>query len=184
MNWIARVFNDNGFSIIPNSGGGDCFYYVMEQATSLPAHSLKRLVSNQVTLEEFEIKQSLVQSAKVNYAKTGKLEYLNDIVHYGWVSRIPNLTQYKKMLEKPGVWSDGETIARMEQILQCRILLLCRKRKGFIYPTISTVTNPKFYVIVHYIGSLHFELVTYEGNKFFSSSDLPHAIKCLISQEN
>ena len=179
MNWIAQLFQDYSFSIIPNQGGGDCLFHVLSQATGIKMEDLKYIVAADATQEEFNVKKSMYESATKEYTKTGNRDYLIDILNYKWLENVTNLYQYQKLLATHGTWGDGESVDHLERILNCRILLLSRESSQIVYNTASPVKRPKYYVLVNYIDSTHFELISFKGFRCFTRADLPFVIKII-----
>ncbi len=182
-NWIARLFGDDSFVIVPSDADGNCFFHVLSQATGMSMEWIKRIVSSETTEEEFEIKMYMYLSAKELYRETRREEYLRDVLDYGWLENVRTLDQYRSVLAFHGgiCWADGESVTRLERILKCRIVLLSRTAPNVIHPHAGSVEEPRFYVLVNYMdASHHFELVTFHGRKFFRDENLPRVIKTLL----
>lgn len=177
FNWIAKLFRDHRFQIIPNSGGGDCLFHTMSQATGIRINDLKDFVASRVTPEEFRIKKSMYESAKEQFRKSRDISYYHDINDYYWIERVKNIKQYREELKKRGLWADGESVGRLEEIFQCRILLLSQSSPTVVYNTGSCIKNPKFYVMINYINAKHFELILYNGYRCFLKKDLPFVVQ-------
>ena len=174
--WLGR-----DYAIVPNRGGGDCLFHVMSQATGLSMMQLKRAASGLASREEFQIKRQLYEDAKREWVRTRRSCYLDDILSYGWMEGIGTLAQYRRELARPGRWSDGESIGRLEHLLRCRILLLCARSPTGTYPRPKSAgALPRFYVMVNYINDRHFELITWKGYRCFALRDLPSAIRQLF----
>ncbi len=164
-NWIAFVLQDPDYRIIPNVGGGDCLFRVVSQATGISHKDLRALAASCVTQEEFEVKKALSRCKE-----------------YQWMIGITQLSEYKKMLMYENVWGDGESVEHLQDVLDCKLLILSQKSENLVYRTVSLKKKAKFYILVNYIESSHFELVTWRGKKWFYGNDVPIVIKLIFGK--
>lgn len=169
------VTDDALFRVLRNPGGGDCLFHVLHQATGTSVANLKLSVAARATSEEFRVKKAMYESAKRGATDPHPdPEYVRDYLDYAWMEGIRTLRDYRDALARRGTWGDGESLQHLEDILNCRLLVL----RDLVdpYPIPSSVKLPRFYVLIHYDSeAAHFELITYAGRGMLVA--VPDAIK-------
>jgi hypothetical protein len=185
-NWIAHHFQDSRFVLHRNKGGGDCLFYSISQATGYPVNILRRIASQMATIEEFHVKRNMYISAIEQLSKIDirdnsivRRQLLDDVTTYGWLKNVHTLEEYKKCLEKTGIWGDSESIDKLQKVLGVSFLILSHHQfvngsENCAYVMSSDSQLPQNgYIMLAYYDGAHFELVTFAGKGIRKRNEWP-----------
>ncbi len=184
-NWIATFFDDNGFSMMPNRGAADCFFFTVQQSLELagegtiPVKTLRKQVADQTTAVMFD---TYLES--FNAAEGTELE-----MEFRFMENVSTLAELRKTMLSCDFWANDQAILLMEQILNIKVIILDKGRhdedpKKTIQCALKVnmpTFNPTRYMIVSLTGAgtggAHYELVLYHDRGTFTYDQLPSAIK-------
>jgi hypothetical protein len=191
---ISSVINcGKQFATIPNSGGGDCLFYSVSQATGVPVSKLKSTIAMMATDEEFRVKKSMWAYAKNDIPGLGERinectdpvertklvalyrDYMDDVSVYSWLSNVENIEDYRRSVSSRGVWGDADALNRLAIALRAVFLVIDVDRVALYKTEIGTNHNTILpHIIIAYYSAGHFELVEEATTKrrVFSASEL------------
>jgi predicted NAD-dependent protein-ADP-ribosyltransferase YbiA (DUF1768 family) len=111
--WIENFFKNNNYNILPNDGGGDCFFYVVRDAFRQIGHNttvpkLRALLAKELTDDVYQEQRNLY------------LGFLNEIHEYdNDITEIQKTnTEYKKRMKKLEDKNDKERLIEEAKKLQ------------------------------------------------------------------
>lgn len=199
--WVAGVFGDDNFQVVPNPGGGDCLFYAVGQAVGQNVLALRNRVASQATEEEYRVKKALYHSAlqdlpkvqarigSVSGRERQKLELVardlaSDISVYRWLASVGSLGEYRAALARRGNWGDAEAIGHLEAALGVKLLILSKCGRGaYVNTFVPEGFAPSRYIMIAYDNGRHYELVRYGGVGVFTAETLPPAVRALFDRE-
>lgn len=149
---VDKVFGSKGgYRRLKNPGQGDCLYHSIRQATGRSIKSLRKMVADNITKEQFELKKAA-----------------------GDIGRLVTFDLYKKWVKETcRIWGDDLAVGILERKLGIRFLILWRERNMPYCRAQGQAFKPKKYIIIAYHDQTHYELVSYKGKRLLSRADLP-----------
>ena len=122
--WIENFFKNNNYNIVPNDGGGDCFFYVVRDAfrqigqnTTVP--KLRAALAKELTDDVYQEQRNLY------------LGFQNEIREYETdIAEIKKTnTEYKKRMKKLDDKNDEERLIKETKKLEDEYKKVFKKRK-------------------------------------------------------
>lgn len=109
------------------------------------------------------------------------------IVDFNYMKHITTLDEFRQYVRTSACWADAWSIDILEQELAMKFIIFkdSRDKDDIIQCSntpkdISTVRNPKHYILVEFFGENHYRLVSYRGHKIFAFSEISFDVKMLI----
>lgn len=192
--------------ILPNLGGGHCFFYALAQAMSnvlvnanepLNDHvlRLRKMVADGINDDMFTQYKFLLEHAENEYAaivkRNPKLAPMvsQELARYGFVKSCKTLGDARRVILTSDYWADEMAISILQKVLGIGILTVSPMHDKYdgtltlnVVDVADTLRNAKKYVIM-YMNNSHYELIGIKGNLMWSFSTLPNSLKRLLQQQ-
>ena len=183
----------------PNSGGGDCFFICLEQATGHSAYSQRVLLSSAMTAEDLEVYQAIrtqcaaelssAISDQANGVPISEIRIERDRIVIEEMEFCRNATDVISLRMdalKRNYWTDPIEIEILQLSLSAKVIVL-RSQGGREYEIAHDVLPdgvanfaPDAFVVARYGGS-HYELsVDSGGKKSPQYAELPGHIRARL----
>lgn len=180
-NWFALFCNNSDYDIIPNIGGGDCFFITLSQSLRRSVRELRDMVAMRTTQHNYTQLRDMYMEAARNQNK----DVMQDL---GYMCTIHSTEGLRSFMRTSDYWADEYAIDHVEQHYRVKIMILDKRaayagRNPARFQLVSTPFKPRYYVILSYDGK-HYELVTYRGQALFRISDLPAQVYMLFNDKN
>ena len=121
-------------------------------------------------------------------------KYANENVNeFSFMKGINNLNKLKNLIkkEKSAFWADSYAIQKLEILLNTKFIILSNKlyEQGKydeviqcpdMVPDIvekNKIFNPKYYILLDYVGNIHYRVVEYKDKLMLRFHDIPYSIK-------
>ena len=176
-----NVLNKNGYKIIPNSGGGDCFFHSVAEAFASSSNTAISRYNTNERLREF-LANNITNDAFDNRKIMCDVEDGNLLAECTGMNNVHNLYDFKKYIKSSIYWGDELAITIIEKKLNVKFIIF-RKEDKNIALSLSEVTNPQYYILLWLTGrdARHYELLSHKNIKIFTFSTLPIDIKLFIA---
>ena len=111
---------------------------------------------------------------------------------YMFMKGITTLEAFKAIIKTKDYWADSWVIQMLEKELNIKFIILSQEyyRSGDIGNVIQCGDmineeilndegnyNPRYYIIINYVGNIHYQLIKYKNKSIFKYSELPFEIK-------
>ena len=130
------------------------------------------------------IKRLLVDN---QYAKS-------NLVEFNFMKGVNNLNKLKEIVKTSEYWADSYAIKELEMLLNVKFIILSKQNydkgdyeKVLLCPDMVPKEvekkgsfKPKYYIILEYVGNIHYRIVEYKEKKILRFHEIPYKIKDLI----
>lgn len=110
---------------------------------------------------------------------------------FGYMNGVTSINDMKRVVQTPVYWADAWAISMLEKELNVKLILLSSVayKAGQIHNVITcgvsidaTQFTPDYYIITDYSGN-HYELITYNGKRAFTFTELPPVLVQNIARD-
>jgi predicted NAD-dependent protein-ADP-ribosyltransferase YbiA (DUF1768 family) len=116
------------------------------------------------------------------------------ITEFNFMKNIHSVDDLKKIIKTCEFWGDTWAISTLERILNIKLIIFSSEawEQGDIANVLQCghlndpileengVFEPQYYIMLDYTGN-HYKLITYRHHKIFTFSEIPYAVKFLIT---
>jgi len=140
--------------------------------------------------EHIRLKKGLIQLTEERKATEGLYK------EYQFLKGIDTIEAYHLLLRTNQFWADSWAISTIEKELDIKVIILSQEyyQKGDVANVVQCGDmidedmlneegnlEPKHYIIVNYIGGLHYQLIRYKNKGVFKFNEIPYQLKSNIA---